>query len=275
MSTSYQRAIAYFSRRDRVKIEKNLRNWAATSIGATVASNLRDREHFLPRRFMIQLLKVVKDSPPDSAKGLESAYQGKCYRLQCKGGIARIKSSSAIVLGCAIDRDLFADYLVDNSGGFIPTRALALDLIRRLKVDPVTLRPREHSLLLKAYTTWVTWDASDASKDPFGFIIHGLADEVRASLGLDERLRGPLLLFRYEKNTELLLHRPTIADAGLYKYFTPPITSQRHYGLTRPWEVLLVYVGGVPQEIEVHPKPEGVHRHMRLGVLELPVNELP
>ena len=277
MLTSFERTIKRFRRPDQAIIESVLLSWSVTSVGVTVAPNLRDREHFLPSRFMEQILRTIKSCSGLPVTRLEVKYQESCYRIQCRGGIAKIPTKNPILLGCAIDRELFLDHVIVSSAGYIATPGLADRLVKKLLMSGSrNLLPRERAIFLKAYTTWVTWDESDPVRDPFGFAIYGLGDEIRATLGLDERLRGgPLLLFRYEKPLSLEVHRPTVADAGLFKYFSPPILSNRHHGYSRPWERLSLRIGGIPMEVEATPRPEAVHVPIELGAITMRVSELP
>jgi len=273
MRTSFQRAIVHFSKHDQATIESVLRRWSATSVGATVAPNLRDREHFLPSRFMVQILKVIRDCVDLPIQELETRYQKKCYRTQRRGGAARVSDRFPTILGCAIDRDLFIDHLITSSEGLIPTEGLALEFIHELIKSGAKHLLSQKKIFMKAYTTWVTWNEDDSSRDPFSFVIYRFADEVRASLGLDERLRGPLLIFRYEKPVQLSLHRPTVADAELFKYFAPPILSHKEYGYSRPWERLALRVGEGLVEIDAAPRPEAVHSPVDLNSITFQVRE--
>ncbi len=132
----------------------------------------------------------------------------------------------------------------------------------------------EGEVAMSEFSCWVTWNESVPNGNPFHFAKTNLADEVRANLGLDPKKRCEtkrLLLLVYVL-TGVTLFRPTVADAGLYPYFSPPPKGTKH-GLSVPWR----HMDSEPDEedppLNLKPRPEAVHSSARFGriqsVLEL------
>lgn len=222
---------------------------------------------------MRRLMEILRDAPSGDIAELQKRYQSSCYTLQRLGRKARVPQTAWV--GTAIDLARFQRDLLSRYSHHFPTLTDVEDFVRRLQTDLGLLTSRERDVFIKAYTFWVTWDEASPQDDPFGFVVHHLADEVRGALGLDERAAGPLLLFRYQMPPRTVVHRPTIADAGLFPYFAPPIRSETRHGMTRPWERLDLSVGGRTLPIEAGPRPEGVHRPISIRALRDLVEELP
>jgi hypothetical protein len=137
------------------------------------------------------------------------------------------------------------------------TKAHARDFLERL-LSGDTPTKAEAAILMSEYSAWVTWDEDGKTADPFRFArTAASADLVRASLGLDpqNRMKGkPLLLFVYSSHSGLDLFRPTIADAGLHRFFEPPPIGNDDYGLTKTWPPAMAK--SLPTLL---PRPEAIH----------------
>jgi hypothetical protein len=253
MVTSFHKACRRLSRAEISAIDGVLRAWQQHPIGRVVAPNLRDKEHFLPGRPMLALLRVLLDTKSAPISELQQRYQDECYLHQRQGGMVRI-SPLPEYLGRAVETSIFTNDLFRRYRTYFTKKAHAKDFVMRLKAG-TPLDASEQEMLMSQFTSWTTWAVG--ASDPFDFVVHGLAVEVRAAMGLDERHKGALLLLRYTRPRDLRLHRPTIADAGLFPYFDPPIGSETAHSYTRPWPAKRV--SGIPHDLSAAPRPEAVH----------------
>jgi len=144
------------------------------------------------------------------------------------------------------------------------------DFVERLtRGDHLTMAERR--LVMTRYAAWATWDLNGES--PFSFVRFNRADEVRACLGLSLRDQGqPLLAFEYSRAADVELFRPTVADAALFPYWSPPPDGEDRYGLTKTWPPDTP-ISGLPVFGPV-PQPEALHQPVSLDHLSLPVREL-
>jgi hypothetical protein len=220
---------------------------------------------------MLCLLRVILSTSGVPFTIAAQQYQKECYKHQRKGGPIRVVPMPDR-LGRAADTSAFIKDLHDRYHSYFPKMRYARDFVTRLKAGAL-LDPHEQQLLMSGYSAWVTWESSGPASDPFGFLVHGLAIEVRAALGLDQRLTGPLLLLRYTRPAAVRLYRPTVADAGLFPYFDPPLTTESCVSYTRPWPAFRV-PGNPAVEVIAPPRREAVHRPVKFASLSLPVDEL-
>lgn len=275
--TSFQRAQGLLSSSELSGVEAILLAWSRHPVGVTVAPNVRDREHFLPPRYMVLLLRAFCGLTGRPISEVQAAYSTACHALQRKGGRAQVSSNDGeVLLGHAADLRLLAISLQRRYPKLLPTLTDAEDLLQRLQTDPCTLSRREREIRLQPFNAWVTWSWDDPSEDPFDFVTYGLSDEVRGALGLDQRISGALLLFRYCLPPRLAVHRATVADADLSQYFAPPIVTQKAHGFTRPWErATIVVAGKVLYLATIPPRPEAVHRPIQIAAVGDPPIALP
>lgn len=269
MSSSFQRAQSELAPDEILLIEELLGRWYREPHGRVVSVNLRDREHYLCTASVVAMVRTLIAGGDLDFTSLAARYQEECYRHQLQGGPIQL-SPLPRQLGRAVDTVAFTHALTRQP--YLADPACAADFVDRL-VRGEPLDPRELSLVMSPYTAWVTWNEADPDADPFGFVVHGLALEVRAALGLDRKVSGPLLLLRYGCPAELTLHRSTIADAGLNLFFDPPPFSMTAHSFTRPWPPE-VWAGGIPAEWCPSPRPEAVHEPLELRNLARPVTEL-
>lgn len=272
MPSAFHRAARLLAREEIRAIESVLSHWQKDGIGRIVAPNLRDREHFLPRKHMAALLRAVLGAKDAPTSELAEQYKLECYRHQLRGGRIRL-SPQPELLGRAVDTGLFTNYLFKRYRKRFPKLSHAEDFVTRLKAG-AEMDEDEEEILMSPYTAWVTWQEDNPTGDPFGFVRHGLAVEVKAALGLDQRLTGPLLLLRYKRPANVRLHRPTVADAGLFPYFDPPMLTEKAHSRTRPWPPFSVSAVP-PLEICADPQPEAVHRPVKMKAISQPIDEVP
>ena len=268
---AFLRASRLLTREEINDVEGVLHDWQKEGVGRTVAANLRDREYFLPRRSMAALLRALiraKGAPLDE---VAKQYLQECYLHQLRGGRIRL-SPLPEHLGRAVDSDHFANYLHNEYPGRFPKLEFALEFVTRLILGEID--EEEEELAISRYTAWATWREDDPTGDPFSFIKHHLAAEVQAALGLDARLVGVLLLLRYRRSADLTLHRPTVADAGLFPQFDPPMSSEKAHSRTRPWPLFLIRPSP-PEYGSADSHPEAVHGPVTLRTLSQPVDVLP
>jgi hypothetical protein len=270
MVTSFTRARAQLEADEVALIEKLLDQWYRHPSGRIIAVNLRDREHFLSTASMVSLIRTLIANKDVDFDALAKRYEKACHQHQLKGGPIQLAPFPE-QLGRAVDTSKFLQDLTKHPYlSFVPS---ARDFLTRL-VQGGSLSSEELGILMSPYTAWVTWDELNPNADPFGFIIHGLAVEVRAALGLDPRVSGPLLLLRYECPQDLTLHRSTIADAGLHPFFDPPPLSMTAHSFTRPWPPELLQRNTISGEFHLPPRPEAVHEAAEVRHLSRPITEL-
>jgi hypothetical protein len=114
------------------------------------------------------------------------------------------------------------------------------------------------------YSAWVTWNKNKEAGEPFSLLKNDDPQEVLAHLGMekpdDEDI--VLLLLTFEKQDNLTLYRPTIADAGDSNLFCPPPEEFKDYGLTMPDKDSKNKIGYKPER-----KPEAVCKPLTIDCL--------
>jgi hypothetical protein len=268
---AFLRASRLLSRNDINDVEDVLQEWQKDGIGRTVAVNLHDREYFLPRRCMVALLRALIRAKGAALEDVAKQYQQECYLHQLRGRRIRV-SPLPEQLGRAVDTEYFANYLYSEYPGHFPKLEFAFDFIVRLILGEI--EEEDEALAMSKYTAWATWREDDPTTDPFSFVKHYLAVEVQAALGLDARLIGVLLLLRYRRPADLVLRRPTVADAGLFPHFDPPMSSEKAFSRTRPWPHFPIQ-HSPPQHGTADSHPEAVHSPVTMSYLSQAVDALP
>jgi hypothetical protein len=266
---SFMKAIVFFSRDAADRIETALHRWATgDDLGREIVKNINPLERFLPKEDMRELLEAIRRCESGEFAELADSYEHECHRHTLSGG--RVRGRQPILLGRAVERSTFVMHLYRVHWKYFGTEQNVEDFIDRLRVRD-SMSPYESKILMSSFAAWVTWDElSDG--DPFSFLESGTAEEIRACLGLDfsDRWRNkPILLFVYKRSAGLELNRPTIADAGLYRFFEPPPVGREEHGWTRTW-----YPGMSKVKFRLKPRPEAVHACEPMGHLVLPLREL-
>jgi hypothetical protein len=268
--SSYQKAIALFCADDIARIESTLVHWATEDdLGREVVRNINPLERFLPKEDMRELLHVFLQSRNDPVEKLRNAYGQECSRHRLQGGT--IKGPKPLLIGRAVQRDSFALWLYREYASYFHTELMVQDFIDRLiRGEPTS--DFESAILMSSGSTWVTWDEHSLSSDPFGFQKSRSADEIKGSLGLDPERRWngkALLLLVYHRQLSAELHRPTIADAGLHRFFEPPPIGSDDHGWTKTWPPGMAIAG-----IRLKPRPEALHKPLSIRNVAQPVREL-
>jgi len=270
MSTSYQRAIRQFSKTDRQQIGSTLLTWTAFERGRIIVPNLQDLERFLPGSRMHALLGVVQACYGLPTDELERRYQQECFNHVGRGGMVRLNPQPTIV-GRAVDREEFINWLLRKYKAYFYVRRNVIDFVMRL-TGSGSLTETEKKLLASEYLAWATFDASVTSAGPFSFLVYNLADEVRACLGMNPRLRNRLLLLTFDRPRRVKLRRPTITDAELFVFFQPPPMGLDAHGQTRTWP--REFLTGKLLSYNPIPRPEALMPPVAFKYLQLPVREL-
>jgi len=219
---------------------------------------------------MKEILLILQRSRGTNLAAIAKNYEGECLEHLLRGGKVRLKETP-ILLGRAVEKNSFTNHLIKNCSFLNGNRAQAEDLITRLLVEDPLSR-KEASLPMSLYATWSTWNEKDPAGDPFLFST-GEAGFIRACLGLDggRCLTQGLLLFTYTLGNRYSLFRPTVADAGLHRYFKPPDIGSDNHGWTNPSPSTSVSVTGASPI----SRPEAIHRRQTLSALRAPVRLLP
>ena len=249
--------IGKFKPKQRTAIRKVMLRWSRVELGREIVRNLNPLERFLPAADMQPILAVILRFQSKPITSLPASYRDECYLHTRQGG--EVMSPKPAVLGRAVERRSFVDWLYKRHRTFFRRRAFAEDFVRRLVAgDPLTAY--ELAMPMSEYSAWVTWDKLS---DPFAFAVD--ADHLRACLGLTppDRWSGhPMVLLVYPRHGGLTLNRPTIADAGLHQFFEPPPEGHDGHGLTKTWPSSLRKLSAAPS-----PRPEAVHAPETMGRL--------
>jgi hypothetical protein len=251
----------------------------ARAVGRVIVPNVQARECFLKPSRMKKILLAVHAAASKSAKAVPDAYENACNdHVLCGGALVPNPTASApSAVGRAVDRSRFYEFL-ENYYGLATTKPLPFfpffggaSEIESFIDDLLagTLKPVAAQLLLASHSVWVTW-RDDVSAGPFTWLKQGIADEVRAGLGLNPQFGDSILLMEYAP-TDVSLQRPTIADAGLFEYFEPPSRDHYCYGRTRPWTAGFARTRKTPIVEAPVSRPEAVHERNEAQTLVLPI----
>ena len=276
-----------------------LRLWAGWSVvGQAIEANL-SRERFLPeirKRSLGDSLERPAWAPdPTDAhfSALATEYRKECFNHSRQGGQAT--HPSPIFFGRAINYSDFIYELHKDSPAEFPTEADVEDLVLKIICKgPMTAMERNAKVRHLPRSTWATWYIEDPVASPFAFArSNDRPLHIRACMGLRPSLadREGLLLLVYKHAVGMVASRPTVADAELYEFFSPPPDGHDHHGMTRPW--LPGLTAFIPPNTpttqpashpmpsrpfkpeELRPRPEVVHGdEVRVSDLELTLCEL-
>jgi hypothetical protein len=257
ITNSYDAAIKRFGSRKQAAIKATLIKWSKDALGREVVRNINPLERFLPPESMTRLLSVIYNARSKGLDELAILYQAECYKTENTLAGGSITIAKPKIIGRAVEKQAFVNYLYEKQRHCFRTRAIAKDFVQRL-IAGDTMSKAESSVLMSEFSAWVTWNDISSDLDPFAFArSSNLAEMVRACLGLDpeNRMKGkPILLLIYQSHAALELCRPTIADAGLYRFFEPPPIGVDAHGLTKAWPP------GMGKSISTPtPRPEAIH----------------
>ncbi len=236
-------------------VAEALKRWRQHSEQGRVITRNIIRERFLPAHRMLALLKAVCDGPTQPIELVAKRYETACHKHVCKGAPLAPESTPNI-LGRAVDRDTFIEWLCSGKAGSGYERTQARILIRKL-VQGEPLDRIEKKTFMSKHAAWVTWNPNDPSGDPFHFARMECSNEVRANLGL-KRSGQRLILLVYDRGN-LVLRKPTIADGELKPRFRPPRVGVDCHGSTKPWP------GTAIPGTERHP--EALHESAKLMLI--------
>jgi hypothetical protein len=268
--SSYQKAMTLFSAQEAVAIEAALVRWSTEDeIGREIVRNISPLERFLPKEDMRELLNTLRASCDDPIPLLARRYERECHLHVLMGGA--IKGPKPTLIGRAVQRESFVLRLIEEHGSYFHGEKGVDDFVDRLRRGE-SMSAYEQSILMSAWSSWVTWDERSPAGDPFGFMESNKADEVKDCLGLDPERRSdgkPLLLLIYNRHPGVELYRPTIADAGLHRFFEPPPTGIDAHGWTKTRPPATHAAGVRPK-----PRPEALHKPLSLSCIARPLREI-
>ena len=251
LMNSYECAMRKFNHSKRCKIDKILSSWEQKNLhGRIVATNII-LERFLPVKHMAAILDMIFRKGSSSLKDLEAEYPSECHKHVLKGKYVHCAFPKTV--GRAVERENFVQYLLRISNVYNLDTDIE-DVIDEAIYKGSILPEEAKDIPMSRHAAWVTWHKTDFSADPYDFVQHNQADEVRACLGLPYR-KGKLILLIY-KVLDCTLRCPTIADAGLNPYFQPPGISNNH-GVTMPRRTQDETLKEI--KFEPKPRPEAVH----------------
>jgi len=247
-----------FSNSDKNKLKRTLIEWAGTSRGAYIVTNIR-KETCLGTNSMIDLLKSIIDCHSKPINELESFYEQECWNTIHHYNSQIIDTTSLLVfhgiLGRLVTVDSFKRVLKSQSY----SRRKIRDMMFALRNNrPLNLAQKNTKLAI--YPVWATWSQLNDKKDPFYFANNpSKALKIRANLGLSENQDDEeFMVLVY--NISLPLYYPTIANAGLFDYFSPVNKNDRPHGLTKNWHLDSFKSKNSRLRHKPSPKPEAIHR---------------
>ena len=256
---SYERAMKKFNHSKRCKIDEILSSWEQENLhGRVVVSNII-LERFLPVDHMAAILDIIFQKGSSSLKdseleALENEYSSECHKHVLKGKYVHCAFPKTV--GRAVERENFIQYLLGISNVYNIDMDIE-DVIDEAIYKRSILPEEAKDIPMSRHAAWVTWNKTDSSANPYDFVQHDQADEVRACLGLPYR-KGKLILLMY-KVLDCTLRCPTIADAGLHTYFQLPGISDNH-GVTKPQPTQDEDLKKI--KFKPKPRPEAVHKRL-------------
>lgn len=273
MKRKFEKVKNSFSDDEQKKLIGKLEEWSKTfPYGQRVTRNIY-RESFLPDTCFECLFEKILEKYAEPIKKLEAGYRIECFRHTLMGDIISfvIKPS---VFGCAVESKAFELVLFKNPNfkPLLPTMKDVKEFISFLKSGKDLKKSRYASLgkmKLKPFSVWSTWDDDNPLSDPFSYANTNDADEIRANMGLTKIGKSrELLLFTYMVPDSTKIRKATIADAGLYQYFEPPLETQK-YGYTINWHDEPRFK---KKKYSLKARPECIHDSVLLENLILPIN---
>jgi hypothetical protein len=220
---------------------------------------------------MLALLRAVQRGGARAPGAAKDRFSEACQAHVRKGGEVRGVTVGTI-LGRSVNRSGFISYLWREFPAVFSTMLESEKFVARIETGPTPITAHEATATLSILSSWVTWNLTDPHGDPFAFATTGHSDEVRANLGLLARRKGPsprLLLLTYEHRGSIELLRPTVADAMLYPFFSPPVDGEDNHGWTVPWP--REEISHLPSTTELASRPEAVHASISVGELRTPI----
>ena len=142
-------------------------------------------------------------------------------------------------------------------------------MIRKLALAGSSPNPREARLLRRApmgrFIVWATFREDEPDDDPFGHLPK-TTEGIRTALGLGECPETEtLVLINWRREgpyATLSIHRPTVADAGMYPWYRPVSDASANWGYTAPLD---------PNPDELPAFPEVVHENIAGETLLFPL----
>ena len=197
----------------------------------------------------------------------QKIYEQKCHNYILRGPEIEKARIGGNVGGAKPTEDFIKSL---KSSVKTMTEDRALEILRKLNSDSESLTAAEEDITLARYSCWCTWSEDDPV-NPFDFATDPeCVTKIVANLGLSHRQsKNDHALFIYSKTAVDTIHFPTIADADVYTYFKCASDSD-YCGRTQPWNPP-DYLSRNLQESDVKPRPEGVHKPVKLKDLTRPV----
>ena len=268
----FEKALRSFSNDEEEIIRTKINEWSNSfPYGQRITRNFT-REQFLPVNSMKEVLRIILDNEHLDIYELEDLYEKECYNHVLLGGDMDVAVSPSC-FGAAIERKQFEYYLGKHYYKYFPNKQEVKEFIESLLSNTTIIGSKYSSfkkIKLKVYNQWSTWNHEDLSKRPFDFANTNEAKEIRANLGLTRiRTSKELLLFVFEIPSTIVPKRPTVADAGLYQYFEPPLRGSGH-GWTINWQEEPSFQ---KKNYNLKSRPEVVHESILLESMLLPIEE--
>lgn len=267
------RALESFTDEDQKIIQEVISEWSKKApFGQRISRNFSN-ELFLPRKCMISLLQTILTNREKGIDEIESEYQEECYKHVLKGEPIS-PSKKPKIFGVAIEKEIFKRHLQKNYKKYLHNAKERDEFINSL-LDSKYITGSKYSFYtnfkVKQYSVWSTWNHKNINKKPFEFNRTKQADEIRANMGLTElETSKDLLLFMFKMPKEIEPQIATIADAGLYPYFEPPVDKLDGHGWTvcrppRPYYEKYEY--------NLESRPECIHDSITLDSVLLPIEK--
>ncbi len=267
MPLTYPTALSLLPDEVQEQVEENLTAWSGIEgRGRYIEENLRSKERFIPADDLAAILRALGETKSMPATEMAKSYQVLCHEKSLKGGNCTIRPQH---FGRVCQRSTFRNHLQFHHHTFFHTETFVDDFLNRLVLgDPSKeLTGNEKKLTMTPHAAWVTWADDGQGNNPFNFSEKSSIEErretLKASLGLPPSSHGdnrPILAFVYELSSSIDLVRPTVADAALFVYFSPPPPGIDGHGLTKPWPADFCKY----PDSEALPRPEGIHEPLSM-----------
>jgi hypothetical protein len=241
-----------------------------SSAGIRIVDNLK-ADTKITVDLVIEILEILFLNRHLPITDLENKiYKDKCYSNTLRGAMID-KGKISRNVGGAKPVDDFVAGLRDRIKTMKVSRAI--QLVHKMCSSTETLTLGEKNITLSQYSCWCTWSETN-DHNPFDFVTDpNMVLKVVANLGLSHRQKfKEHLLFIYPKTAVEEIRYPTIADAALYSYFKCS-SSMDYCGRTQPWYPD-DYEDRSLSSSDVKPRPEGVHKPIKLGDLVKPVQKI-
>lgn len=244
MKYSYSIARSKFNKSEKIFIDSVVQSWRSYNKHQGVLIKNFKKEHYLDSKLYVDLFKYLITKNNLNSKNVYDYIYSYFRDYILSGGSPKLPNISKLGFALtewSVRKNLENNYL-DIFNYDLKEIQLFIDNLKKNRVDNffdfITIKKLRETL-------WMTFDS--ITDNPFCFLQTNDRKEVYVSLGLSTYYRDyPIILFiiNLEKEFMPILNKATVFDAGDYKYFKPPIFTQKDYGFTNPHNSGKIKKGG-------------------------------